>query len=140
MVIARWPGTRPRMAHCAGDEVAAQEPDRGVGRETGDKGVALLTRSPGNAGILLTTYKASFIVWAALTVVHLLGHVVDGLRLTVHDWQPARGVTGPRGRATRRCLVLLTLLVGVGVAATFTPTNHWSGQQAPGEQQHQHER
>jgi len=103
-------------------------------------GVALLTRSPGNAGILLTVHKASFIVWAALMVVHFLGHVVEGLRLTVHDWRPARGVTGHRGRATRRCVVLFTLLVGVGVAATFTPTNHWSGQQAPGEQQHQHER
>jgi len=101
-------------------------------------GVALLTRSPGDTGIFLTVHKASFFVWAALMVVHFLGHVAEGLRLTVRDWRPAGGVAVPRGRAMRRWLVVVTLLVGVGVAAAFTPGNSWSRQ--PGRGEHQQER
>jgi hypothetical protein len=38
----------------------------------------------------------------------------------------------------RRWLVVVTLLVGVGVAAAFTPGNSWSRQ--PGRGEHQQER
>ncbi len=98
-------------------------------------GVALLTRSPQNPGVFLTVHKVSFFAWAALMVVHFLGHVAEGLRLTVRDWRPAGDAAAARGRAVRRWVVVVALLVGVGVAATFTPGNSWSGQLGRGEQQ-----
>jgi len=98
-------------------------------------GVALLTRTPRNAGLLLTAHKASFIVWVALMAVHFVGHIAESLRLMVQDWRPRRSAPELRGRAARRAVVALTLLVGVGIAAALTPSNSWSNEA----QQQQHE-
>jgi len=98
-------------------------------------GVALLTRTPRNAGLLLAAHKASFIVWLALMAVHFVGHIAESLRLTVQDWRPRRSAPELRGRAARRGVLALTLLVGVGIAAALTPSNSWSNR--PKQQQHE---
>jgi len=55
--------------------------------------------------------------------------------LTVQDWRPRRSALELRGRAARRAVLALTLLVGVGIAAAFTPSNSWNNEA----QQQQHE-
>ena len=87
-------------------------------------GVALLTRGPGSAGLLLTAHKASFIVWVVLMAVHFLGHVAESLALTARD---VRGPSAPPGRGLRQGAVVLALLVGVGMAAAVTPSSAWAG-------------
>ncbi len=89
-------------------------------------GVALLTRSPDDAGPFLPIHKASFIVWAARMVIHFLGHIINSVQLTMRDWRPARGRV-PEGRGVRRGVLVVTLLVGVAVAAAVAPGNSWSG-------------
>ncbi len=89
-------------------------------------GLALLTRSPDDAGPFLPVHKASFIAWAALMVVHFLGHIIDSVRLIMRDWRPARG-RASEGRGVRRGVLVVTLLVGVAVAAAVAPGNSWSG-------------
>jgi hypothetical protein len=74
---------------------------------------------------MLTLHKASFIVWVALMTLHFLGHIAESWRLSARDWRRA-----PReslqGRLTRTTALVLTLAIGVGLAAAFTPGNHWS--------------
>ena len=93
-------------------------------------GVLLLTRKPGDPGMLLTLHKGSFIVWVALMTVHFLGHIGESLRLTVQEWRGAprgaRPARTPR-RATRTWVLVLTLAAGVALAAAVTPGNNWSG-------------
>jgi hypothetical protein len=93
-------------------------------------GVALLPRRPGDAGILLTLHKGSFILWVGLMTLHFLGHIAESLRLSARDWRSKSGSATP-GRTLRTMAIVLALLAGVAIASAFTPGNNWSGQTAP---------
>jgi hypothetical protein len=95
-------------------------------------GVALLAVGPAG-GLLVGLHEASFIVWFAVTTVHVLSHVPRLPRLIAADWQP-RFVTSERqapGSAWRRWLLAGTLVAGAVLAAATVhyadPWLHWVG-------------
>ena len=51
-------------------------------------GLGLVFTKPGHGNLLLTLHKASFIVWFAVMVVHVLGHVFEA---AVLSWRELRG-------------------------------------------------
>jgi hypothetical protein len=83
-------------------------------------GVALLV-THGRSDTWLTLHQGSFIAWVALAGIHFLWHLVDALRGTARDLR--RRTTGPGGRrrAVRLAAVTASLVIGVGLAAAFTP-------------------
>jgi len=83
-------------------------------------GVALLAVH-GRSDTWLTLHQGSFIVWVAVMTVHFLAHVVEAARGTARELRPAGQDPAGRGRAWRLILVAVSLLIGVGLAAAFTP-------------------
>ena len=83
-------------------------------------GVALIFA--GRGGLLLTAHKASFIVWFALMVIHVLGHIREAAV------SGAREVSRTsRGQRVRLAIVALSLVAGVGAAAALLPAStHWT--------------
>ena len=77
-------------------------------------GVALLLSGPGSRGALLPVHKISFIVWVAVTAVHLLGHLPEVAQL----------LSGGRGRSEQRSAVLAEV---AGFAERFggRPLDPW---------------
>jgi hypothetical protein len=59
-------------------------------------GVALLLIGPSSRGVLLPVHKVSFIVWVAVTAVHVLGHLPEVAQL----------LSGGRARSKQRGAVL----------------------------------
>lgn len=83
-------------------------------------GVALLA-GHGRSGDWLTVHKGSFLVWLGLTAVHFLGHIYQAVRETTDDLRSSAGRFAP-GRALRLLAVTASLVLGVGIAAAFTPS------------------
>lgn len=79
-------------------------------------GVGLLAVRPGD-GLLLTAHKASFVIWAALMTVHVLGHLREAAS---SSWQEVR-LTSSRQRL-RLAVVVIAVLAGVGAASGLMPT------------------
>lgn len=76
-------------------------------------------------GLWLTAHKASFILWVAVTTIHVLGHLVEGWRHTAAEFH--RPV--PRGRSARMLAVGASLVAGGVLASSVYPsattwTNH----------------
>jgi hypothetical protein len=70
-------------------------------------------------GAWLTLHKASFILWFGAMTLHVLGHVIEGGRMTVAELRrPAL-----RGRAIRLLAVGAALLAGVGIALAVYPSS-----------------
>lgn len=95
-------------------------------------GVALLVVGP-SGGILVGLHKASFVVWLAVTAVHVLAHLRSIPRLATADWRrrplpPERSVPGS---AWRRLLIAGSIVVGAILAIATVryaqPWVHWSG-------------
>lgn len=84
-------------------------------------GVALLAVH-GRSDTWLTLHQGSFIVWVAAMTVHFLGHLVEAIRGTAAELRPAGQDPAGRRHALRLLLVAGSLLVGVAVAAAFTPS------------------
>jgi hypothetical protein len=95
-------------------------------------GVALLVVGP-SGRILVGLHKASFVVWLAVTAVHVLAHLRSIPRLATADWRrrplpPERSVPGS---AWRRLLIAGSIVVGAILAIATVryaqPWVHWSG-------------
>jgi hypothetical protein len=84
-------------------------------------GIALLVVH-GRSDTWLTLHQGSFIVWVAFTSLHLLGHLRESALGTAREMRRAAGDPAQRGKAVRLAVVAASLLVGVGVAAAFTPS------------------
>lgn len=94
-------------------------------------GLGLLAVHPGRGGLLLLAHKASFIVWVAATTIHVLGHLVDALRDSWREIRPPDGDRAGRRRTVRVGALVISLALGLGVAAIVTPTaTAWTNQQA----------
>jgi hypothetical protein len=85
-------------------------------------GVALLLLGPSSRGSLLLIHKASFIVWIAVTAIHVLGHLSDLPRAlkTKHEIQPEWNEHGT-GRAGRILTLSGALVAGVVLAILYVP-------------------
>jgi hypothetical protein len=76
-------------------------------------GIAALAAGPSSRWIL-QAHRASFIVWFAVTAVHVLGHILETPALAVADWRRQRPKLG--GTATRRGLLVGALGAGLALA------------------------
>jgi hypothetical protein len=83
-------------------------------------GIALLV-DHGRSGTWLTLHQASFIAWIAVTGIHFLGHLQGAVVDTGRELRRASHDPAQRGKALRWVAVAASLLVGVGLAAAFTP-------------------
>ena len=84
-------------------------------------GIALLAVR-GRSDTWLNLHQVSFAIWLAVMTLHFLGHVIEAAAGTARDLRRATGDPAARGRGVRRTVVAVSLLVGVGVAALFTPS------------------
>jgi hypothetical protein len=90
-------------------------------------GVVLLFAGPSSRNTLLPIHKISFIAWAAVTALHLLGHL-PGLGSTLRpDYGPRAQLTGAQlssdvtGRAGRFLALGGALVAGVVLAVVLIP-------------------
>lgn len=83
-------------------------------------GIALLAVH-GKSDTWLTLHQGSFVVWIAVMTLHFLGHLREAAIGTAREMRRAGDDPARRGKAVRLALVGISLLVGVGVAAAFTP-------------------
>jgi len=84
-------------------------------------GVALLFVGPSARGTLLPIHKVSFIVWAAFTALHVLGHLMElppALRADYTDPQLSSDVAGRSGRVLS---LAGALVAGVVLAIVLIP-------------------
>lgn len=84
-------------------------------------GIGLLA-AHGRSDTWLGLHKASFIVWGVLMTVHFLGHLREAAVGTMRELKTDSADPGRRGRGRRLVVVAASLLVGVAVAAAFTPS------------------
>ncbi|MEY2581624.1 MAG: hypothetical protein QOE09_1473 [Ilumatobacteraceae bacterium] len=77
-------------------------------------GAALLAVGPANADTLVTVHQASFIVWVSVTTIHVVGHIAETFRLTIHDMR-TRSTGRVAGVGRRRSLILVSLIVGLAL-------------------------
>jgi hypothetical protein len=85
-------------------------------------GVALLLEGPSSRGSLLLIHRASFVVWIAVTAIHVLGHLSDLPRALTrkHEIQPELDGYGT-GRAGRVLSLSGALVAGVVLAILYVP-------------------
>jgi len=94
-------------------------------------GIALLFAGPQSRDTLLPIHKVSFIVWAAFTAIHLLGHlpaIPAALRADYgHPAEWSNGVTGRAGRALSLASALTAgLVLAILLIPQFAPWLHAS--------------
>ena len=85
-------------------------------------GVALLLEGPSSRGSLLLIHRASFVVWIAVTAIHVLAHLPDLPRAlqTRRELQPQ--LAGPgTGRAGRALSLSGALVAGLVLAILYIP-------------------
>jgi hypothetical protein len=90
-------------------------------------GVALLVVGPGG-GILVGLHKASFVVWFAVTAIHVLAHLSSIPRLVAADWRrrPVPRENAVPGTAWRRLLLAGSIVAGAILAiATVRYAQPW---------------
>lgn len=87
-------------------------------------GIALIYVGPDHRQPLLGLHKASFIVWFAVTTVHVLGHVIDAGSTTLRELRDTSTPRAQRQRRWRAAAVVVSLLVGVGLASALYPAAH----------------
>lgn len=81
-------------------------------------GIALLLAPVGWTGRLLEIHKVSFVLWFAVTAVHVLGHLVETGRLAPQDWLPA-GRRRIRGAGARRAVLVGSVALGAVLAVAL---------------------
>jgi hypothetical protein len=83
-------------------------------------GVWLLLLGPAHRSPWLQIHKATFIIWFAAMTVHVLGHIVETVRVAPRDWRPH----GPRlaGAGVRRAALAVALLAGLLLAVLIEPS------------------
>lgn len=98
-------------------------------------GVVLLFEGPAHRSTLLLIHKASFIVWLALTGLHVLGHL-PGLWTSFRGAASLRDDTGIPGAPGRWLALAGALVAGLVLAIVLIP--HYSAWTAPGAFPHHH--
>ena len=71
-------------------------------------GVVLIVQ--GHGGMWFTVHKASFILWFAAMTVHVLGHIIETVRIAPLDWTR----TAPlRHAGVRRAALVVAVVLGI---------------------------
>jgi hypothetical protein len=83
-------------------------------------GIALLLAPTAWHDRLLLLHKASFIVWIAAMVIHVLGHILDTARLAPRDWMH-RTRRQVRGAGLRQWSIVVSLALGFVLALITVP-------------------
>jgi hypothetical protein len=83
-------------------------------------GIALLLAPTAWRDRLLLVHKASFIIWIAAMVVHVLGHILDTARLAPRDWIP-RTRHQVAGAGLRQWSIAVGLALGLVLALITVP-------------------
>jgi hypothetical protein len=81
-------------------------------------GIALLLTPSGLGGNLLLLHKASFVLWLAVTTIHVLGHLVETGRLAPRDWMRHARRLVP-GASLRQLTIAASLVLGAVLAASL---------------------
>jgi hypothetical protein len=81
-------------------------------------GIALLLAPNGLGGHLLLLHKASFVLWLAVTTVHVLGHLVETGRLAPRDWMHHARQRVP-GASGRQLIIAASLVLGAVLAVAL---------------------
>ena len=101
-------------------------------------GFVLLFDGPASRDTPLLVHKVSFIVWIALTAVHVLGHL-PGLGTTVRAAAAVREEVGVPGQTSRWLALSGALLAGLILAVVLIPDFHiWTAQGAFPHHLHDH--
>jgi hypothetical protein len=88
-------------------------------------GVALLVTGP-HAGLVVLLHKASFIVWLAVTAIHVLAHLRRLLGIAGADWSVRTSKTRVDGGGWRRLLLAGSVVAGAILAiATVHYAQPW---------------
>lgn len=96
-------------------------------------GVALILVPASSQGLLLQVHKASFVLWFAVTAVHVLGHLLETARLAPADWV-RRSRRQVAGAGTRQWLIVASVATGAILGAVMlAPTSHYRPQRDQGE-------
>jgi hypothetical protein len=86
-------------------------------------GIVTLAVGPRHSDAWLTVHQGSFIVWFAVTTIHVLGHIVETWKLTTAELRADPPV--PR-RGVRISLVACSLAIGLALgAASLGWTSAW---------------
>ena len=81
----------------------------------------VLLADHGTNGTWISLHQASFIAWIAVTGLHFLGHLQGAVVGTARDLRRATADPARRGKAARWLAVGAALMLGIGLAAAFTP-------------------
>jgi hypothetical protein len=83
-------------------------------------GIVLLLLGPDHRSPWLQVHKASFILWFAAMTVHVLGHLIETIRIAPRDWT----AQGPRvaGTGVRRTAIGIAVLAGLALAVLIEPS------------------
>ena len=89
-------------------------------------GILLLIDGPGNDSLKFL-HKASFILWLALMVVHVLGHLLEVPQLALPDWRRSGGREAAlAGSGLRLTLLATSIFAGLALAlATISLAGPW---------------
>jgi hypothetical protein len=101
-------------------------------------GIVLLFDGPANRDTPLLIHKVGFIVWIALTAVHVLGHL-PGLGTTLRAAAAVREEVGVPGQTSRWLALTGALLAGLVLAIVLIPDFHiWTAHGALPHHGHDH--
>ena len=78
-------------------------------------GVGLLAVAPDRGSVLLVAHKASFVLWFAVTTVHVLAYVTPALRWSMADLVGRGPAQVVATRQARRLVLGASLVVGVAL-------------------------
>lgn len=98
-------------------------------------GIVLLFEGPAHRGSLVLIHKVSFIVWIAVTALHVLGHL-PGLGGTLRGATRISDERGVPGASVRWLTLAGALAAGLVIAVALVP--HFSAWTAPGAVHHHH--
>jgi hypothetical protein len=87
-------------------------------------GVLLLLTS-GHRTLWLRVHQATFTAWFVVMTIHVLGHLVEMVRVAPRDWRRHRR-GDVRGALLRRGAIVVSVAAGVGLGMLLRPSvTHW---------------
>ena len=81
-------------------------------------GVVLLFCGPALRGEMLTIHQVSFVLWFGAMTIHVLGHILETLKLAPRDFA-RRTRKSVAGAGLRQCAIVVSLGVGVYLAVSL---------------------